>query len=84
MLCAIIAAFVVRALIGDSGLATILFFLAVVVLLISFLYAIQGDELVGEESALRSERQRHSAIGWTLAVSATCVRFAMIYWPFPL
>jgi hypothetical protein len=83
MLCAIIAAFVVRAVIGDSGLATILFFLAVVVLLIFFLYAIQSDELVGEESALRSERRRHSAIGWTLAVTATCVRFAMIYWASP-
>jgi hypothetical protein len=79
MLCAIIAAFAVRALIGDSGLATILFFLAVVVLLIFFLYAIQSDELVGEETELRSERKRRSAIGWTLAVAATCIRFAMIY-----
>ena len=79
MLCAIIVAFAVRALMSDSVLATILFFLGMVVLLIFFLYAIQSDELVGEEGALRSERRRRSAIGWTLAVSAIGVRFAMIY-----
>jgi hypothetical protein len=83
MLFAVIAAFAVRALIGDSGVATILFFLAVVVLLIFFLYAIQSEELLGEETALRAERRRNSIIGWTLAVSAIGLRFAMIYWSSP-
>jgi hypothetical protein len=79
MLCAIIALFAVRPLIGDGDLATSLFFVALVVLMIFALYAIQRDDLVGEESALRAERRRTGIIGWTLAVTATCLRFAMIF-----
>jgi len=79
MLLAIVAAFAVRALIGDGSVASILFFLAVLVLLIFFLYAVQSDELMGEEAALRAERRRNSMIGWTLAVAAICLRIAIIY-----
>jgi uncharacterized membrane protein len=79
MLFAIIAAFAVRALIGDTVVAEILFFLFLVALMILALYSIQVDELVGEEAALRVERRRKSRIGWTLAVTAACLRLAMIF-----
>jgi uncharacterized membrane protein len=79
MLCAIVAAFAVRPLIGDGNISTIIFFLAIVVLLIFGLYAVQIDELVGDETALRVERRRNSMIFWALAVTATLLRFAMVY-----
>lgn len=79
MLCAIIAAFAVRALISDDTVAEMLFSLAMVALMILALYSIQIDELVGEETTLRVERRRKSRIGWTLAIIATSLRFAMIF-----
>jgi len=78
MLCAIVAAFAVRPLIGDGNVATTVFVVAMIVLMIFALYAIQSDELVGEEAALRAERQRTSMGGWTLALTALFLRFAMM------
>ena len=48
MLSAIVAFFAVRPLISDNTVADILYSLALVVLMIFALYAIQVDELVGE------------------------------------
>jgi len=79
MLFAIVAAFAVRALISDTAVAEILFFLALVALMILALYSIQVDELVGEEVTLRVERRRKSRIGWTLALTAAGLRFAIIF-----
>jgi len=79
MLSALVAAFAVRPLIGDGVVATILFNCAMVVLLIVALYAIQLDELVGAEAALRAERRRNSVIGWSLAVAAVGLRLTTIY-----
>jgi hypothetical protein len=79
MLFAIVAAFAVRALISDNTVSEILFFLALVALMILTLYSIQLDELVGEEAALRAELRRKSRIGWTLAAIATSMRVVMIF-----
>jgi len=81
MLCALVAAFVVRPLIGDSNFATVLFNVAMLVILISVLYVLRSDELLGEETALYAERRRNSVIGWTLAVSAAGLRSATFGWP---
>jgi hypothetical protein len=79
MLSAIITAFVVRPLIGDGLVATVVFNFAIVLLLIFALYAIQIDELFGAEAALRAERRRNRIIGWTLAVTAVALRLTSIY-----
>ena len=47
LLLALIAAFVVRAVIGDTGAGFILFSIALVFLLVVALYNINVDELVG-------------------------------------
>jgi hypothetical protein len=47
LLAAIVAAFLVRPLIGDSGIGPPLFSLAMLVLLLLALYNIDVDELVG-------------------------------------
>lgn len=83
MLSAIIGAFAVRMLIGEGLVAIILYSFAIAVLMISALYAIHVDELLGEEAALRSERRRDSIIGWTLALSAVALRLPTMYSPMP-
>ena len=79
MLVALIAAFAVRALISDNTVSDILYFLAIIALMILALYSIQIEEMVGEETTLRGELRRKSRIGWTLAAVATFLRFAMIF-----
>jgi hypothetical protein len=58
---AIVAAFAARPLIGDAGIAPIVFRHALLVLLLVALYTIQVDELVG---SLTTDRSR--ALGLTL------------------
>src|SRR5208282_2578220 len=73
LLVAIIAAFLVRPLIGDSGAGPILFSITMLVLLLLALYNINVDELVGDREALLAQRRRrsiknsahHSAFGTT-------------------
>jgi voltage-gated potassium channel len=79
MLCALVAFIAVRPLIGDGSTATAVFSVAVIVLMILALYAIQVDELLGEESTLRSERRRTEVAGATLALIAIAVRLLAAY-----
>jgi voltage-gated potassium channel len=79
MLSAIIFAFVVRPLIGDNEGAEILFPLALVALMIVALYSIQIDELVGEEATLQIQHRITRRVGWPLAATAACLRFAMLF-----
>lgn len=79
MLCAIVAFFAVRPLIGDGRFATALFSVALVMLMIVALYAVMFDQLVGEERTLQADRRRNSVIGWTLAIVAIGFRFAMFF-----
>lgn len=75
MLCAIVGFFAVRPVIGDGPFATVIFSVAMVVLMIVALYAIRTDELIGEAAALSAERRRDTIVGWTLALTALCLRF---------
>jgi hypothetical protein len=81
LLIALVAMFMVRPLIGDGDLATAVFSIALLILLLFALYAIQVDELVGERKTLLAQRRRRSIIGWALAVPAIAERLSMILMP---
>jgi Ion channel len=83
LLVAIIMAFAVRPLIGDTGLATATFSIALVGLVIVALYNIQVDELVGERKALVAERKRWLVVAWVLAAVAIVERVTMLTAPIP-
>jgi len=81
LLIAIVAAFLVRPLIGDSGAGPPIFSLAMLVLLLLALYNINVDDLVGDRETLLAESRRRSIIGWMLAVPAIVERFAIFLAP---
>jgi hypothetical protein len=81
LLVAIIAAFAIRPLIGDNSVAPLFFSIALLVVLLVALCAIQVDELIGERDALMAERRKRSAIGWTLAAVATVERLTTVFAP---
>ncbi len=81
LLAAIIAAFLVRPLIGDSGAGPILFSSTMLVLLLLALYNINVDELVGDRETLLAQRRRRSIIAWTLGVPAIAERFIVPFAP---
>jgi hypothetical protein len=84
LLAAIVALFTVRPLIGDGGIASAVFSVALLMTLLLALYAIQVDELVGERKTLLAQRRRRSVIGWALAVPAIAERLALIFVSSPL
>jgi len=79
LLIAIIAAFAVRPLIGDTGASTALFGVALLLLLLVALYNINVDELEGERARLLAQGRRRRIIGWVLASLAAAERIAMIF-----
>ena len=81
LLVAIVAAFLVRPLIGDSPASAALFSLAILQLLLLALYNIEVDELVGDRQTLLAQRRRRSIIAWMLAVPAIAERFAIAVAP---
>src|SRR5216684_7313364 len=81
LLVAIVAAFLVRPLIGDSGAGPPIFSLAMLVLLLLALYNINVDDLVGDRETLLAQSRRRSIIGWMLAVPAIVERFAIFLAP---
>jgi voltage-gated potassium channel len=81
LLVAIVAAFLVRPLIGDSGAGPPIFSLAMLLLLLLALYNINVDELVGEREILLAQRRRRSVLAWTLAVPAIAQRFIIPFAP---
>jgi len=81
LLVALIAAFLVRPLIGDSGAGPIMFSSAMLVLLLLSLYNIDIDELVGERVTLLAQRRRRNIIAWTLGVPAIVERLIAIFTP---
>jgi hypothetical protein len=83
LLVAIVCALSVRPLIGDAGVAPVLFSIALLALLLIAIYTTQLDELAGEHEALRSERRRRSVVGWTLAALAIGERVFAILAPSP-
>jgi amino acid transporter len=79
LLAAIVAAFAVRPLIGDTGASSAVFGLALVVLLLVALYNINVDELVGERGRLLAQSRRRRILGWVLATAAAGERVAMTF-----
>jgi len=83
LLLALIAAFVVRAVIGETGAGFILFSVALVFLLLVALYNINVDELVGERGVLLTQARHRRLLGWVLAAAAGTERIAVIVAPGP-
>src|ERR1017187_4565482 len=81
LLVAIVAAFLVRPLIGDSGAGPIMFSSAMLVLLLLSLYNFDVDELVGERETLLAQRRRRNIIAWTLGIPAIAERLIVIFTP---
>src|SRR5580704_17089421 len=81
LLVAIVVAFAVRPLIGDIGIAPIVFSIALVALMLTALYIIQVDELVGDRDRLVAQKKRRSMIGWLLAIPAIAERLAIALMP---
>jgi hypothetical protein len=79
LLAAIIAAFAVRPLIGDTGATSAIFSMALVVVLLVALYNINVDQLVGERGRLLAQNRRRLILGWTLAAAAASERIAIIF-----
>ena len=83
LLAAIVAAFAVRPLVGDTGAAPIVFSVAILALALIALYTIQIDELVGEHSALVVQRKRRNRVGWLLVLMALAERLLVLFRPSP-
>ena len=81
LLVAIVTAFAVRPLLGDSPGAPVILSAALVVLLLVALYTTQVDELVGERDVLLIQRKRRSIVGWVLAAPAIAERLYVIFIP---
>jgi voltage-gated potassium channel len=81
LLAAIIAAFLVRPLIGDSGAGPILFSFAMLVLLLLALYNINVDELVGDREILLAQRRKRRTVAWALGVSSIVARLWVTFAP---
>jgi len=81
LLIAIVAAFLVRPLIGDSGAGPPIFSLAMLALLLLALYNINVDDLVGDRDTLLTQRRRRNIIAWTLGIPAIAERFAASFAP---
>lgn len=81
LLTAIIAAFALRPLLGDSDVGFLGLNLALLLILLLALYTVQADELVGEREFLMVERRRLRLVGWGLALLALIERVAMMVRP---
>jgi hypothetical protein len=79
LLGAIIAAFAVRPLIGDTGAGSVVFGVVMVLLLLVALYNINVDELVGERGRLLAQSRRRRIVGWTLAIAAGVERVSIVF-----
>lgn len=83
LLLTIVALFAVRPFLGDTGAAAIVFSLAMLLVMLVALLAVQADDLVGEREALLVQRRRRSYVGWALAVPAVAVRIWLFFAPDP-
>jgi ion channel len=79
LLAALIAAFAVRPLIGDTGAGLLVFSIALVLLLLVALYNINVDELVGERGVLLTQARHRRILGWILAAAAGAERITTIF-----
>jgi hypothetical protein len=81
LLIAIVVAFAIRPLIGDAGVAPVVFSLALLALMLVALYTIHVDELVGDRDVLLARRRIQSIVGWVLATLAIAERLSLLIAP---
>src|SRR6266404_5318925 len=81
LLVAIVAAFLVRPMIGDSPAGAASFSLAMLLLLLLALYNIDVDELVGERETLLAQKRRRRIAAWALGVSSIVARLWVTFAP---
>ncbi len=81
LLVAIITLFWVRPLITGTGTGPAMYSVAIMLLLVFALYAIQVDELLGDRDLLLHQRKRRRLLGWTLASVAFVLRLTAIVAP---
>ena len=79
LLAALVAAFAVRPLIGETGASNAVFGVVLVLLLLVALYNINVDELVGERGRLLTQSRHRRILGWALATAAAGQRMAIIF-----
>lgn len=79
LLAAIVVAFTVRPLIGDTAAGAVVFSIAFLLLLLVALYNINVDELVGERGRLLIQARRRLRLGWVLAAAAALERVSVIF-----
>src|SRR5690349_13916022 len=79
LLVAIVVAFAVRPLIGDTGTGSAVFGVALVLLLLLALYNINVNEMVGERDRLLAQNRRRRIFGWALATAAAAERVSIIF-----
>jgi voltage-gated potassium channel len=79
LLVALVVAFAVRPLIGESGFSPIAFSIALVVLMLISLYNVQVDELIGERETLLAQKKKRGRVGWLLAIPAFAERVAIVF-----
>src|SRR5258708_5436911 len=81
LLAFIIAAFLVRPLVGDSGAGPLMFSGVMLALLLMALYNIDVDELVGDRDLLLAQKRRRRVLGYTLGISAIAARLLATFSP---
>jgi Ion channel len=81
LLAAIVAAFLVRPLVGDSPAGAITYSCAMLVLLLLALYSIDVDELVGDREVLLAQKRRRRIIAWAIGIPAIVERVVILASP---
>ena len=83
LLAFIVGVIFLRPLIGDAGIAPVVFSVVLLAVLLLSLYNVQVDELIGDRGMLLIQRRRRNIAGWTLAAVAICERVIALLAPSP-
>src|SRR5690242_8118041 len=79
LLVALIVAFAVRPLIGETAVGPAVFSIVLMLLLLVALYNINVDELMGERGRLLIQARRRLRLGWMLGAIAVIERISLIF-----
>lgn len=81
ILVALVTAFAIRPLLGDSGDGPVAFSIAILVLLLVALLTIRLDDKISAHTTTATERRIRSIIGWGLAIPTVIGRFLITFAP---
>lgn len=81
LLIAIVVAFLIRPVIGNTGAGPVVFSFAIVAILLIGLYTTTVDELQGERARLLAQRRRRSRLAMVMAAVAIAERIAVLVEP---